>query len=278
MAQRVFNFFLFSSIYISLCAVLMVYQTWHLLGLIHQPGLLPFVFFATLCSYNTHWYFTPFVATEKLRSSWTARHRHLHFILIIVGGIGMGFFSISLLGEWQWILPAAGLTFLYSAPKFPHPVFHKLRKIAVGKTVFLAAVWTYVTCFMPVLVSDSPLEGQNFIFCISRFFLIYAICIVFDYRDREMDRKEGIRSVVTLLKEKQITQLFLLCVFLCCGTTALLYLKGFTLLVIALLIAPALLTAALYPVARKNHSDYLYYFVLDGLMMISAPFIIFLPI
>ena len=37
-----------------------------------------------------------------------------------------------------------------------------------------------------------------------------------------------------------------------------------------ILLAPGLITAALYKYAQKNFSDFLYYFILDGLMALSA--------
>ena len=37
-----------------------------------------------------------------------------------------------------------------------------------------------------------------------------------------------------------------------------------------MLLIPGAITAALYSYARKNFSDLLYYFVLDGLMALSA--------
>ena len=36
------------------------------------------------------------------------------------------------------------------------------------------------------------------------------------------------------------------------------------------LLTPALLLISLYKYAKRNFSDYLYYFVLDGLMMLSG--------
>ena len=46
------------------------------------------------------------------------------------------------------------------------------------------------------------------LFAASRFFLIYGICIVFDYRDREDDKDEGIRSMINYFDEKGVNRLF----------------------------------------------------------------------
>jgi 4-hydroxybenzoate polyprenyltransferase len=46
------------------------------------------------------------------------------------------------------------------------------------------------------------------LFTASRFFFVYACCLIFDYRDREDDRAAGIVSMITLLNEKGIDRLF----------------------------------------------------------------------
>ncbi|MBS1655200.1 MAG: hypothetical protein JSU05_10170, partial [Bacteroidetes bacterium] len=53
MFRKTFDFFLFTSLFIAICAVVMVWQTTDLL--LHTPfnlNLAGFVFFATICSYN----------------------------------------------------------------------------------------------------------------------------------------------------------------------------------------------------------------------------------
>src|SRR5437868_1609120 len=91
MLTRIFNFFIFSSIYIALCALLMVSQTNKLLHLDYNiQQYLLFVFFSTLCSYNFHWYLTPLTPTEKLRVTWTQQHKILHLLFFAVGLIGSG--------------------------------------------------------------------------------------------------------------------------------------------------------------------------------------------
>src|SRR5580693_6721317 len=120
----------------------MIWQTSRLLlGISPSFHLLGFVFFATICSYNFHWYLTPRSASPSRRVQWTQRHKALHFILYLVGTVGAAVYFFYL---WPYI-PAlclgAFLTFLYSAPKLPQPIFRRLRTIAVGKTFFLTFVW-----------------------------------------------------------------------------------------------------------------------------------------
>ena len=162
----------------------MVYQTSQLLlptnPAIHFTG---FVFFGTICSYSFHWYLT--AADSELTSSgtqWLRRNKNVHFVLFFAGLAGVAVTGFYLSKHWHWLLLSAFITFLYSAPKIPHPFFQALRKVALAKTIFLAFVWMFVTTILPLLISDQPWRTDFYLFAASRFFLIYQISILFDYR------------------------------------------------------------------------------------------------
>jgi len=277
MLKSIFNFFIFSSLYIALCAVVMVYQLQLLFPQVMISGVLyVFIFFSTVCSYNFHWYLTQHSVTGSERLKWALKYKWLHLILYFTGLIGAVVCFILLRQHWFWIAFGAFVTFLYSAPKIPQKIFTGLRRIAVGKTIFLAFVWMYVTTVLPLLISGKPWQaGFTWLAC-SRFFLIYAICILFDYRDREDDKADGIRSMITWFDERGINYLFAFSIVLFTIFTGALYFSGFALPVIFLLLIPGMIVAALYKHAKKNFSDYLYYFVLDGLMMLSGLLMILL--
>jgi 4-hydroxybenzoate polyprenyltransferase len=271
--RKAFDFFIFSSIFIACCAVLMTHQANALLQLDYNIGsYLGFVFFSTICSYNFHWFLTPLNVSENVRVRWTRRHKRFQLLLIIIGLVGAAWFTLYFVEHWFWLGIAVVLTFLYSAPKLPHPATSILQKIAIGKTIFLSFVWTYVTAVLPVLIGDNGWRTDAVLFCVNRFFLVYAICIIFDYRDREQDRKDGIRSLITHLSEKGIDRLFYASLLAFAFTAIALYYTGMQAITIIFLLIPGFIVAALYNYSKKHYSDYLYYFVLDGLMMLSAIF------
>ena len=270
MARRIFDFFLFSSLFIALCAVLMAYQVTDLLKI--QPSIffLWFVFFSTICSYNFHWYLTANTASENRRILWTHKHKGLHLVLIAVSLVAAFFFFLPLIEFWFWIGLSMMLTFLYSAPKLPLKPAYILRKIAVGKTIFLALVWMYVTTFLPIIITEVTWQPVHTLFCISRFFFIYSICIIFDFRDREQDKRDGIKSMITHFGEPGINILFVTSIITYVLTTIMLAFYGIPVQMVALLIFPGLIVLGLYPYLKKNFSDYLYYFLLDGMMALPA--------
>jgi len=271
LAKRVFHFFVYSNLFIACCALLMAWQTTELL--LHAPArnhFYGFLLFSTLCSYSFHWYLTPPDTAPASRTRWHAANRQVHLFLFIAGSIGSAIYLFFLAPYWYWLLGGAFVTFLYSAPKIPHPLFRYLRKIAIGKTIFLAFMWTYGTTILPLLLSEKDWQASFTWFSCSRFFLIYAICILFDYRDREYDKKTGIRSLITFLNDKGITVIFILSLLLFALFSLLLLHHPASMLTVATLLVPSILTALLYNYARRHFGDLLYYFVLDGLMALSA--------
>lgn len=269
--QRLFQFLIFSSLFIGGCAVLMVHETNQLLQLQYDTtGFMVFVFFATVCSYNFHWYLTPDMTQETIRISWTKRHKSLHLIIFFIAFAGAAWYFFHFIQYWYWLAGSGLLTFLYSAPKIPLYPFPLLRKVAIGKTLFLTFVWTYVTTVLPAAMDGHHWNKTTLFFCLYRFFFIYAICIIFDYRDRLYDRKEGIRSMITYFNESGINRLFLASLLLAAGCVGALYYFRISGASALMLLVPPAITLCIYPIAKKNFSDYLYYFVLDGLMAFSA--------
>jgi 1,4-dihydroxy-2-naphthoate octaprenyltransferase len=131
-------------------------------------------------------------------------------------------------------------------------------------------VWMYVTTILPFAVSSNEWRADVWLFIFSRFFLIYAICILFDRRDREEDKAKGIRSLITYLDEKGIRILFLASIFVFFASTISLLFFDYGRVIIFFLLIPGILTTAIYNYSIKKISDILYYFTLDGLMALSS--------
>ncbi|MBB1284979.1 UbiA family prenyltransferase [Flavisolibacter sp. BT320] len=275
MLKRVFDFFVFTSLFIACCAILMVYQAFLLFGVQFPLALYGFVFFGAVCSYNFHWFLTPpDIPGTSPKQQWNLANRRLHLLLSVAGGIGAAVCSVLLLEHWIWLCVTALLTFLYSAPMIPLRPFIWLRKIAIAKTIYLAFSWAHITASLPLLVQDS-FAAEHGWYLANRFFFIYAICIVFDRRDVESDRKAGIRSLITWLSEKGVDRLFWATQFLVLVTTVVLT-RWIAISEAILLLIPAIIMGLLYKSSKQNRSDYLYYFLLDGLMALSAPCLILL--
>jgi 4-hydroxybenzoate polyprenyltransferase len=268
--RSIIDFFLFSSIYIGLCAVVMTLSVYGLFQLPVNWDLVFFIFSGTLCSYNFHWLLTPGLLSGKHKSNWSYRHRHLHLAIFIASLAAAAWFAFRLIDQWYWLLLTAFVTFLYSAPKIPWKPFRNLKEVAVGKTVFLAFAWTHIPFILPLMVANIKWTVVEYLFIFNRFYLIYAICILFDYRDREHDKTEGIRSMVTELTEDGVNRLFIATMVVFFASGIFLWFAGFNFFNTALILLPGLVLVFLYGQAKQVKSDYYYYFLLDGLMMLSG--------
>jgi 4-hydroxybenzoate polyprenyltransferase len=268
--RRAIDLFLFSSLFIAVCALGMIYQTYFLFVVTPYPQFIFFVFFATLCSYNFHWYLTPAFYGGSYKANWSVRHKRLHLFILITSIAGCIWFGIYLLDKWPWLIATAFINFLYSAPKIPFKPFIWLRKIAVGKTIFLSLVWTHCTVILPLVLADAVWSKEHFLFTVNRFFLIYAICILFDFRDREQDKRDGVKSMITHLPEKGVDAVFLISLGIFFITGMLLHSMNISLLDWIALLIPGIILLLVYKHSKRDTSDYYYYFFLDGLMMFSA--------
>lgn len=227
------------------------------------------LFFATLASYSVHWYLTdPANDTIPARSTWLSVHKPAHITFFIISATGITACLFTERRYFWLILPAIILTLLYSAPKFPSLFFKKLERYIIGKTLLLSGVWAYVTAVIPLLAGGTKWQAVHWLFFFNRFSLIFAICILFDIRDVKEDRAIGIKSLVTLLQRKQIRLIFDLIIITSIFIAIILYFY-MNMWMSVILAVPAFLTYFLYRVANRSNSDYLFYFILDGLMTLS---------
>jgi 4-hydroxybenzoate polyprenyltransferase len=265
------SFFVYSNLFIAICAVLMVDQSFHLL--LHtkaDPWFTAFVFFSTLCSYSFHWYLTSGSVIPSARIHWMEKYKIIHILFFFTGLAGSIVFFFYIRSQWLWLSVAALATFLYSAPKIPHPWFRVLRKVALGKTIFLALVWMYVTTMLPVIIAGNEWNSGIILFSVYRFFQVYALCIIFDYRDRADDKAAGIRSLITFLSEKGIARVFSGSLVIAAAAALLMLNYNYSIIDIVILLIPCTITALLYNHARRNFGDMFYYLIMDGLVALSA--------
>ncbi len=271
-AKLCINFFLFSNLYISFVAVGSCWFTIHVFQLHLSPLLLHLIFFSTLSSYSLHWYLTPIVITHSDRTIWTLSKKNILLSQFIISSIITIFLLILHLNLWMYMLPAALLTFLYTAPKLPFRAFTYLQSWAIAKTLYLSVLWTFVTAILPLLadVTGVIFKPIHWIFIWNRFLLIHAICILFDFRDRQEDQQSGIKSMITYASAKEVYFLF------CCINIGLIITFGLfcqqndSFPVLYSMIAPCLVLLLTLKHSIITKSDYWFYGMLDGLVLFSS--------
>jgi 4-hydroxybenzoate polyprenyltransferase len=275
--KKFLDFFLFSSLFISACSLLMFYFTVQAFALVVPVASYLFVFSGTFSSYNFHWFFTKTTDNEVADAAkWSHRNKYLHLAFFSAGLTGAIFAFVKLSHLWPYLVFTAIITFLYSAPKLQ--TFSFLKKLALAKTAFLAFVWTLVTCILPFVFAESHIDNNGIIYTVGRFLFIYAICVLFDERDIEKDREEGIRSMITYYNTAGIKRILWSSLIVSFLTISMLLFFSFNIIYVSLLLAPYPVFILFYTMWFNPNSDYHFYFVLDGLMMLHGLLLLLLRI
>jgi len=249
--------------------MLMTWQTQNLFGIVDYNFLL-FIFASTICSYGFHALVNSTASSTNNREKWNYKNRKHLFISILLSGMVVMMTSFHYLNNIFPILLAFFSAFIYSAPNLSFKPFIWLRKIAFGKTIYLALVWTYITAILPLWLQNQNINNQQLLFYVAnRFFLVYAICILFDNRDLQSDRLKGVKSIAVFWGSKSLKLIYYSSLITSILMALSLNLDGKHLEEsIYLVVAPSI-GLMLYHKSLKSY-DLFYDFGLDGLMMLAA--------
>jgi 1,4-dihydroxy-2-naphthoate octaprenyltransferase len=205
---------------------------------------------------------------QSARIKWTGSHKSLLILLTTAGAAFAVYFFFQLRLNWYKLAIPACITAVYTAPKINS--LKKLKVLTLGKTFLLAFTWTYVTAIMPLWLYTDEWTINHTLFSINRFCLIYPICLLFDLRDREEDLNHGLTTLPARISGKTLRMLFYSVLIFFLVSAILLLPEGFSPIQVWILLIPGLILSVLYPKSISSRSDYLYYFTLDGLMMLSG--------
>ena len=185
--EKVFGFYVFSNIHVSLSASSLV-----LLTLVpYEPENLScvlFVFCGTILAYN----FIRAVQMDQIYPSlshWirsSVRPLAVLNVLALFGLIWSVFhFSVS---DLVFVSPFFLLTLFYVIPF--QGSFRGFRSLPGFKLFLIAAVWAGVTVLFPLRVNDHTLDVKAWVVFAQRFLFVLAITIPFDIRDLQLDRSD----------------------------------------------------------------------------------------
>lgn len=268
--MRWLKFILAHSIFVAICAVALSFQTAQLLHFKISPFVYGFIFFATLCSYNFYWIISKISFAEKHRITDLLKKESIGFTLLAFSAAGLlyCFYRSSL--PIEFIVTAVLLTVIYAIPLLPVKFLHFTRKAGVLKTTLLAFTWTYVTVFIPIQKTYLLLDEADLFIFTRRFLFMLMLCIIFDNRDKAVDKIRGLRSLATDLKPVVLKMLIYI-IFAALFLSNFLYQDyGLTLKQSIALQISTLALLGVYFYAAKKRSYFFYYFFVDGLMLFSA--------
>ncbi|MFD2569479.1 hypothetical protein ACFSUS_02480 [Spirosoma soli] len=268
--QAVLDYIIFSNSLIACCALAMGAATAHVFGLQLPSSFWGLLFFGALCSYSLHSYLTVSTDTTRRRIGWINEHKKVLLGLFAGAAVVTLVMLVALSRYWLLWLPAAIVTFLYTAPKINRYPFIYLRRIAVLKTAYLASAWTYVTVLLPLLMAASAWPERMSWWVLNRFFWIYCVCFWFDYRDRDEDRLSPHLTLVADMSEQQAMLFFGGLVGGFILTLFRLHHHGMTNAQVSLATLPLILLVVVTGRLRTTTSDYWYYGYVDSLLLLSG--------
>lgn len=265
------QFILSHSIFISLCAVALCWQTNLLLQLPDDPFLFGFIFCSTLCSYNFYWLLSKFFFRTGNISLWGfIRREFIQFMVFASAAAGTLYFYIYNSLEPVIVLPAVILTLLYALPLIPSGINRFTKKLGVLKTILLAITWTYVTVWIPIRFSETVMPEAGWFILTRRFGFMLMLCIIFDSRDIAIDKIRGLRSLATELTPRTLRWLIFIIFIILFGTNFTFPYFGMGIRPVMALQVSTVALLLVYFLSTKKQGYFFYYFFVDGLMLFSA--------
>ncbi|MBS1495617.1 MAG: hypothetical protein JSU03_10905 [Bacteroidetes bacterium] len=264
------RFILSHSIFISFCAVALCFQTDVILHNSSDIHIYGFVFFATLSSYNFYWLISKFSFSKERALQVFIKKNFSYLSMFSVAAIGMLYCIYFLPYLYLYVAIAILLTLLYSLPLWPFKFASFARKAGFLKTTLLSFTWAYVTVIfpaIPVLHTDPLLVITLFA---ARFFFMLLLCVIFDMRDMAIDKIHALHSLATDVSHRNLT-IIINIIFLLYAATGIwvrIYFKDNP-QVIAFAIT-GIIVWIVYRFSFKKQGYFFYYFLVDGLMMVSA--------
>ncbi|MGN6395185.1 MAG: UbiA family prenyltransferase [Mucilaginibacter sp.] len=274
----VFDFLLFSNVFMSLCAVAQGLLTFNLIGAKIVFPVIGLLFTSTLGIYNFSILATkpadPLNSPYK-RVRWFYAHYRLMVTFTIVSLLSLIPLFVLLSMESRILLIFLGIiSFFYSIPIFTvGEQKFGLRHIPWLKQFMISLVWTMSIVLLPVL------EAQHYhltmismrditILIAKRFLFIAALTIPFDIRDLFDDRKSGLKTVPSVLGEKNA---YIFCQVLLAGYIVLLVMFKHAIADASFwgLALSVFLTGWLIFKSKWEKNEYYYFFYMDGVLILQ---------
>jgi len=272
-----FQYFVYGSWWVALCAAALGMLTWH--DLSGSWWNLPMAFFilgGTLVIYNLN--MLSGLAELRQRGTHSERHhwcmQNEQLMTTTLGiGITMAVGSVWFLNSaiWLFMVPLSIIAAAYVLPLLRTQNDRtRLREVGLWKIFLIAVVWSGMTVILPAVHLyglDQFSDLSSWQLAVERGIFILAITLPFDIRDLVNDAKKGVRTIPSVIGWQRTVWLSEVLM------VAFLALVGFRLgmdnpLFVAYAIS-SLLTMALLSVATPHRQDMYCSFWVEGAMMLQ---------
>jgi len=276
--QPVFDFLLFSNVFMAICAVAQGLVTFYLIGSKPDFRVTWLLFTATLGVYSLSILMTrpkqPELSPHP-RIRWFFKYYNIMVTMTIVSMMSLIplFFLISMESRILMVFLCI-LSVAYSMPLFSlGDQKFGLRNIPGLKQFLITLVWTMSTVLLPILEAQEHhlttiSMRDTTILVAERFLFIAALTIPFDIRDLFEDSKSGLKTVPVVWGEKKallfcqallVLYVVLLLLFRGSGFNADFWSQAITVLLAGWLIFKS----------KWTKNEYYYFFFVDGILILQ---------
>jgi len=265
---HILNFYLYSSLHIGLCCVLLYLFSMQRFGLEVEHSYAVFLLSSTIFTYSIH----RIIGMNKVkkfehqgRFAVISKFRNHIITYAIFGGLTCTYLYVGFsLMRMQLLFLAGVVSILYTLPIFGKSM--RLRDFSFIKIFLIAIVWSVVTESIPLY--ESGINGNLiFLLFLERVAFFVAITIPFDIRDIEVDRTNKVKTLPSVLGRKNSIYIALGLLVYCVGSQLYLYP---TILGTGAAVLTYLFTAIaiLFIKNRTIANDYYFSGLMDGTIML----------
>lgn len=276
--KLLFKAFFYHHLFMAICATSLCWQTFVLL---HKNAannhLYLFVFFATLLSYNTHFFLASKKSKSSLQLQWFNESKKITLIFNALVLLATLYYFYFLKDISIYILLAVVFNVAYTAPL----LFKNALKLPLAftfvKSYFIGFTWVFATAILPMLVINQKPGLPEIALLIHRFFLVSIATLIFDYRDKLRDLELGVHTPANKMEEHQFQWFYIFNLMLMTVSVVFLYSSTKQAVQWLQLIPCAFLWWAFLQ-SKKRKDDMFYLSLVDGVLFLSAILSIFLLI
>ncbi len=214
--KKFINFFIYSELLISLCAVAATCQTYLLIGsAILWDELLWIVGLSTMACYVL----ARLAALQEMNQMFhkpqnrTPLFYLLCVLLLVTSMVCFLLFWKLKVSVQITLVGSAAVTVLYTIPLIPDKNgWKKLRDVGMLKIFLIAFIWTISTAVLPLLQCDASFSRPHtWLIILEKALFIFAITLPFDIRDMDYDQSRNLKTIPLLIGEKNTLQLAQVC-------------------------------------------------------------------
>lgn len=177
--KRIFNFYIRSSLHVSLAILSLTLMTYKLFDLRVDYSIVAFTFFSAVVGYNYTKY------GQLLLKKRTSPELKAIQIVTFVSVLCTSWIFISLQNAAQLLVVVTGVfTLFYALSFFGH---RNLRNSSGIKIYIVALCWVLTTLLLPLFQADFPINSDVLIKSTQRFLLVIILILIFEIIDLKED-------------------------------------------------------------------------------------------